>query len=91
MSALLHHETIKTTLPKAKEAARMAEKVRTSGASSYPQVVKLTCQIITLGKKGTDPARRAAMGYLLVSLQPPARCGSQLTLIAKSSLLRFRL
>jgi ribosomal protein L17 len=27
VSALLHHETIKTTLPKAKEAARMAEKV----------------------------------------------------------------
>nr|XP_019045428.1 ribosomal protein L17 [Kwoniella bestiolae CBS 10118]OCF24358.1 ribosomal protein L17 [Kwoniella bestiolae CBS 10118] len=26
VSALLHHETIKTTLPKAKEAARMAEK-----------------------------------------------------------------
>jgi hypothetical protein len=27
VSALLHHEQIKTTLPKAKEAARMAEKV----------------------------------------------------------------
>jgi large subunit ribosomal protein L17 len=27
VSALLHHESIKTTLPKAKEAARMAEKV----------------------------------------------------------------
>ena len=27
VSALLHHEMIRTTLPKAKEAARMAEKV----------------------------------------------------------------
>lgn len=27
VSALLHHEQIQTTLPKAKEAARMAEKV----------------------------------------------------------------
>ena len=27
VSALLHHETIKTTLPKAKETARLAEKV----------------------------------------------------------------
>lgn len=27
VSALLHHETIKTTVPKAKEAQRMAEKV----------------------------------------------------------------
>jgi large subunit ribosomal protein L17 len=31
VSALLHHETIKTTLPKAKEAARMAEKVCPAG------------------------------------------------------------
>ncbi|OCF57059.1 ribosomal protein L17 [Kwoniella mangroviensis CBS 10435] len=31
VSALLHHETIKTTLPKAKEAARMAEKIITLG------------------------------------------------------------
>lgn len=28
MSALIHHEVIKTTVPKAKEAARLAEKVR---------------------------------------------------------------
>ncbi|WWC62774.1 mitochondrial 54S ribosomal protein bL17m [Kwoniella dejecticola CBS 10117] len=47
VSALLHHETIKTTLPKAKEAAKMAEK------------------IITLGKKGTDPAKSKAMAYLM--------------------------
>ncbi|GFZ44989.1 hypothetical protein JCM24511_02715 [Saitozyma sp. JCM 24511] len=47
VSALLHHEQIKTTLPKAKEAARMAEK------------------IITLGKKANDPARRAAMAFLM--------------------------
>jgi large subunit ribosomal protein L17 len=33
VSALLHHETIKTTLPKAKEAARMAEKVRLAESS----------------------------------------------------------
>lgn len=33
MSALLHHEMIKTTVPKAKEAARMAEKV---GATYAP-------------------------------------------------------
>lgn len=33
VSALLHHEQIKTTLPKAKEAARMAEKV--GAAVSY--------------------------------------------------------
>ncbi|WVR06509.1 ribosomal protein L17 [Kwoniella sp. DSM 27419] len=31
VSALLHHESIKTTLPKAKEAARMAEKIITYG------------------------------------------------------------
>lgn len=28
MSALIHHEVIKTTVPKAKETARLAEKVR---------------------------------------------------------------
>ncbi|EIW67673.1 hypothetical protein TREMEDRAFT_64268 [Tremella mesenterica DSM 1558] len=46
VTALLHHESIKTTLPKAKETARLAEK------------------IITLGKKSSDPARRAAQGFL---------------------------
>ncbi|KAL7423052.1 54S ribosomal protein L8, mitochondrial [Cryptotrichosporon argae] len=49
VSALLHHEMIKTTVPKAKEAARLAEK------------------IITLSKKGTDPARRAAQAFLFPS------------------------
>ena len=46
VSALLHHEQIQTTLPKAKEAARLAEK------------------IITLGKKGTEPAWRSAQAML---------------------------
>ncbi|TXT16013.1 hypothetical protein VHUM_00516 [Vanrija humicola] len=46
VSALLHHEVIKTTVPKAKEAARQAEK------------------IISLGKRGTDPSRRAAQAFL---------------------------
>ncbi|WOO76839.1 50S ribosomal protein L17 [Vanrija pseudolonga] len=46
VSALLHHEVIKTTVPKAKEAARLAEK------------------IISHGKRGTDPARRAAQAFL---------------------------
>lgn len=47
VSALLHHEQIKTTLPKAKEAARVVERM------------------ITLGKRGTDGARRSAQAYLV--------------------------
>ncbi|ODO05102.1 ribosomal protein L17 [Cryptococcus wingfieldii CBS 7118] len=37
VSALLHHESIKTTLPKAKEAARMAEKIITLGKNNTNQ------------------------------------------------------
>ncbi|WWC70940.1 mitochondrial 54S ribosomal protein bL17m [Kwoniella pini CBS 10737] len=58
VSALLHHETIKTTLPKAKEAARMAEK------------------IITLGKKGTNPAKSKAMAYLMPPHNSPTPSSS---------------
>ncbi|KAK4683482.1 large subunit ribosomal protein L17, partial [Tremellales sp. Uapishka_1] len=54
VSALLHHEQIKTTLPKAKEAARMAEK------------------IITLGKRGTNPARQKAEAFLMPSHHYPS-------------------
>ena len=42
VSALLHHETIKTTLPKAKEAARMAEKVSSKIRSSG------VCTVLTI-------------------------------------------
>ncbi|WWD18644.1 ribosomal protein L17 [Kwoniella shandongensis] len=37
VSALLHHETIKTTLPKAKEAAKLAEKIITLGKKGNNQ------------------------------------------------------
>ncbi|KAK8858749.1 ribosomal protein L17 [Kwoniella newhampshirensis] len=37
VSALLHHETIKTTLPKAKEAAKLAEKIITLGKKGSNQ------------------------------------------------------
>ncbi|OXB37540.1 ribosomal protein L17 [Cryptococcus neoformans] len=37
VSALLHHESIKTTLPKAKEAAKMAEKIITLGKKGTNQ------------------------------------------------------
>ncbi|ODN81901.1 ribosomal protein L17 [Cryptococcus amylolentus CBS 6039] len=37
VSALLHHESIKTTLPKAKEAAKMAEKIITLGKKNTTQ------------------------------------------------------
>ncbi|WWC88655.1 ribosomal protein L17 [Kwoniella dendrophila CBS 6074] len=60
VSALLHHETIKTTLPKAKEAARMAEK------------------IITLGKKGTNPAKSKAEAYLMPPHNSPTPSSSSL-------------
>jgi ribosomal protein L17 len=38
VSSLLEHEQIKTTLPKAKEAARLAEKV----TQLYPKYYKAT-------------------------------------------------
>ncbi|KAJ9108162.1 hypothetical protein QFC20_003523 [Naganishia adeliensis] len=47
VAALLHHEQIQTTVPKAKEAARVAEKM------------------ITLGKKGTEMAKRSAQAMLM--------------------------
>ncbi|GHJ83747.1 hypothetical protein NliqN6_0149 [Naganishia liquefaciens] len=47
VAALLHHEQIQTTVPKAKEAARVAEKM------------------ITLGKKGTETAKRSAQAMLM--------------------------
>ncbi|RSH88530.1 uncharacterized protein EHS24_001075 [Apiotrichum porosum] len=40
VSALLHHEMIKTTLPKAKEAARMAEKIITLGKRKTSPAVR---------------------------------------------------
>ncbi|WRT67965.1 ribosomal protein L17 [Kwoniella shivajii] len=63
VSALLHHESIKTTLPKAKEAAKMAEK------------------IITLGKKGTNPAKSKAMSYLMPPHNSPPPSASSSTMI----------
>ncbi|OCF37167.1 ribosomal protein L17 [Kwoniella heveanensis CBS 569] len=67
VSALLHHESIKTTLPKAKEAARMAEK------------------IITLGKKGTNPARSKAEAYLMPACHQPTLASSSASTSASSS------
>ncbi|KAF9240855.1 ribosomal protein L17 [Melanogaster broomeanus] len=53
VTSLFEHEQIRTTLPKAKDAARLAEK------------------IITLGKKGNEPAYRRAQGFLLKPAERP--------------------
>ncbi|CDO73227.1 hypothetical protein BN946_scf185007.g282 [Trametes cinnabarina] len=64
VTSLLQHEQIKTTLPKAKDAARMAEKVRQTIVRVSGNETTLP-QIITLGKKGDLSAFRRATGFLL--------------------------
>ena len=64
---------MKTTLPKARDAARLAEKVRhhlTHAAraeltSSHARNATQRGQIITLGKRGTHPAWQKASAFLL--------------------------
>jgi large subunit ribosomal protein L17 len=66
VSSLIQHEQIKTTLPKARDTARLAEKVAHPSyilRQSFSEPHR--CQIITLGKKGTHPAFKKAAGFLL--------------------------
>ncbi|KAG6330095.1 hypothetical protein ID866_8996 [Astraeus odoratus] len=64
VTSLFEHEQIRTTLPKAKDAARLAEKVSTVNHTAYISS-NLREQIITLGKKGTESAYSRAQAYVL--------------------------
>ncbi|KAG6911900.1 hypothetical protein DXG01_000147 [Tephrocybe rancida] len=69
VTSLFEHEQISTTLPKARDTARLAEKVGPTGLNALPG---LTCvQIITMGKKGDRAAQSRASAFLLQSSLVP--------------------
>jgi len=66
VTSLIEHEQIQTTLAKAKETSRLAEKVRpqfftTRGISLTEAIL----QLITLGKKGSPKCKSGAQAMLL--------------------------
>ena len=63
MTSLFEHEHIKTTLPKARDTARLAEKVCIPFTSLC--ACSVSFEIITLGKKGTQNAHKDASAFLL--------------------------
>ncbi|TFY83584.1 hypothetical protein EWM64_g413 [Hericium alpestre] len=63
VTSLVEHEQIKTTLPKARDTARLAEKA--CAPMLAPCLLLTRLQIITMGKKGDLPAYRKASGFLL--------------------------
>lgn len=65
MTSLLEHEQIKTTLPKARETARLAEKVCVLVAFLMLPFPQPSLQIITLGKNGDQPSFRRATAFVL--------------------------
>lgn len=64
VTSLFKHEQIKTTLPKARDTARLAEKVCLYMKTSFTLTHEYL-QIITLGKKGDMPAYQRANAFLL--------------------------
>ncbi|KAF8591941.1 ribosomal protein L17 [Ramaria rubella] len=64
VTSLLEHEQIKTTLPKARETARLAEKVSMK-RFFLVLILKNDSQIITLGKNGDEPSFRRATAFVL--------------------------
>lgn len=63
VTSLFEHEQISTTLPKARDTARLAEKVYTRVARRGSCLI--VPQIITLGKKGDRAAHTRASAFLL--------------------------
>lgn len=69
VSSLLQHEQIKTTLPKAKDTARLAEKARFKVLLRL--LILISLQIITLGKQGDLHAFKRAKQFLLLPQLTP--------------------
>ena len=66
---MLQHEQIKTTLPKAKDTARLAEKARLKVLLRL--LILISLQIITLGKQGDLHAFKRAKQFLLLPQLTP--------------------
>lgn len=66
VTSLVEHEQIQTTLAKAKEASRLAEKVRPRFSTTERILLtRSVIQLITLGKKGSPKCKSNAQGILL--------------------------